>query len=254
MIDLERALFDLAENLDHPAGDHLADAVRARISLSGLGAAYDEAPRRRVRTLLTIAAVILAIAVAVVAIAPARHAIADWLGIGAVEVRVSDHRLPTGPTALTVPGAPDATTTTADARRQFAAAQRAVQFTIATPRDAATGALAGVELDRRVPGGLVVLRYPRFTLVEIATQQPALPLGKLVGTVARAQRVTVAGRPGLWIAGAHQIGYLDRSGAFETDTVRTSGPVLLWERAGVTYRIEGFSRLGAAQQVARSVR
>lgn len=250
MIDIERALFDLAEHLDHPPGDHLADAVRERISATD---APSELPRCRVRTLLTIAAVIIAIAVAVVAVAPARHAIADWLGIGAVEVRVSDHPLPTGPTALTVPGAPDPTRTAA-ARRQLAAAQRSVQFTIATPHDAVAGELAGVELDSRVQGGLVVLRYPRFTLVEIATQEPALPLGKLVGTSARAQRVTVAGREGLWIAGAHQIGYLDRSGAFQTDTVRTSGPVLLWERAGVTYRIEGLSRLDDAQQVARSVR
>jgi hypothetical protein len=250
VIDMERVLFDLAEHLDCPTGENLAEAVRDRISVPIAGA---ETSRRRVRTLLTIAAVIVAIVAAVVAVAPARHAIADWLGIGAVEIRVSDHPLPTGPKELTVPGAPGPARA-ADTHRRLDAAQRAVPFTIATPSTAAAGELAGVELDRRVRGGLVVLRYPRFTLGEIGTYEPALPLGKLVGTSARAQRVTVAGRPGLWIAGAHEIGYLDRSGAFQTDTVRVSGPVLLWERAGVTYRIEGFSRLADAQQVARSVR
>ena len=249
MIDVERALFDLAEHLDCPTGDRLVDTVHDRISL---GRSPVAAPRHRARTLLMIAAVIIAIVAAVVAVAPARHAIADWLGIGAVEIRVSDHPLATGPTARTVPGAPDPTRAAA-ARRQFDAAQRAVHFTIARPRAALAGELAGVELDRRPRGGLVVLRYPRFTLVEIATYAPSPPLGKLVGTSARAQRVAVAGRAGLWIAGAHEIGYLDRSGAFETDTVRTSGPVLLWERAGVTYRIEGLTRLHDAQQVAASV-
>jgi hypothetical protein len=250
VIDVERALFDLAEHLDCPAGEHLADTVRDRISVTG---SRVEAPRHRVRALLTIAAVLVAIVAVVVVVAPARHAIADWLGIGAVEIRVSEHPLPTGPTAFTVPGAPDPTRAAA-ARREFAAAQRAVPFTIATPRDATAGELLGVELDRRPRGGLVVLRYPRFTLIEIATYEPAPLLGKLVGTSASVEHVTVAGRPGLWIAGAHEIGYLDRSGAFETDTVRRSGPVLLWERSGVTYRIEGLSRLGAAQKIARSVR
>jgi hypothetical protein len=250
VIDVEQALFDLADHLDCPAGDHLGEAVRARISASTPGS---ERQSHRVRTLLTIAAVIIAIAAAVVAVAPARHAIADWLGIGAVEIRVSDHPLPTGPNTLTVPGAPDSSRDAA-ARQELAAAQKVVRFTIATPRDASTGELAGVQLDRRPPGGLVVLRYPRFTLVEIATSEPGAPLGKLVTSSARAEPVTVAGRPGLWIADAHEIGYLDRSGAFEIDTVRRSGPVLLWERAGVTYRIEGLARLADAQKIAHSLR
>jgi hypothetical protein len=48
--------------------------------------------------------------------------------------------------------------------------------------------------------------------------------------------------------------YLDRSGNFRTDTVRRSGAVLLWERAGVTYRIEGPTRLAEAKRIAATVR
>jgi hypothetical protein len=48
----------------------------------------------------------------------------------------------------------------------------------------------------------------------------------------------VGGRPGFWVSGAHQVGVLDRSGAFATDTVRLAGDTLLWQDGEVTYRLE----------------
>jgi hypothetical protein len=251
VIDLERALVDLAEHLDHPAGDTLNDDVRRRI----VGAVdIGHRSRQRTRSLLALAAVILLIVAVVVTISPARSAIADWLGIGAVEVRRSPQTLPTGPPELTVPGA-SVSSPAAKALEQLAAARKLVDFPIATAHDPSAGALASVQVDRRVRGGLVVLGYKRFTLVEIATSTTDGPiLGKLLDPAARAEPVTVAGRPGMWINGAHQIAYLDRSGAFKTDTVRRSGPVLLRAGPGVTYRIEGLSRLADAQAVAQSIR
>jgi len=250
VIDLERALTDLAEQLDHPAGDQLVGAVRERIAVT---ASVDTRARRRGRALVAIAAVLLVIIAAVVAIAPARHAVADWLGIGAVEIRRSPTPLPNGSSALTVPGAPG-TARDRTALRELAAARHAVGFTIATPRDRSAGALAGVEVDRRVPGGLVALRYPRFTVVEIASVVNGPSIGKILDPNARVEPATVDGRPGLWIAGAHQIGYFDRSGNFATDTVRRSGPVLVWSGTGVTYRIEGLPRLADALRIAHSLR
>lgn len=252
MIDLERALADLAEHLDHPPGDGLFETVRDRISSA---APVDTRSRRRVRALIAIAASLVAILAAVIAIAPARHAVADWLGIGAVEIRRSDRPLPAGSSARTVPGAPSAKRNAAVVvAEEYAAAQHAVDFTIATPKDASAGVLAGVEVDRRVPGGLVVLRYPRFTLVEIAGDEHGPGIGKLLDPAAGVEPVTVDGRPGLWIVGAHEIGYFDRSGNFATDTVRRSGPVLLWQRGSVTCRIEGIPRSADALRVARSLR
>ena len=102
-------------------------------------------------------------------------------------------------------------------------------------------------------GGLVVLRYPRFTLVEIAGDEHGPTIGKILDPNARVEPVTVDGQPGLWIVGAHEVGYFDRSGNFATDTVRRSGPVLLWQRSGVTYRIEGLARLSDALRTARSL-
>jgi hypothetical protein len=250
VIDLERALVDLGEHLDHPTGAGLDAAVLRRVA--DLDEVTGRRPHRRARALLAIAAAIAVIAGAVLAIGPARHAVADWLGIGAVEIRRSVTPLPTGSGAVTVPGAtrPSAGGATT---RQLATARRAVSFTIATPHAASAGALAGVEVDTRVRGGLVVLRYPRFTLVEIATDKGAPTIGKLLDPGARVQSVSVDDRPGIWIRGAHQIGYLDRTGNFETDTVRRSGPVLLWGAAGVTYRIEGLPHMADALAIARSV-
>ncbi len=91
--------------------------------------------------------------------------------------------------------------------------------------------------------------------MEIATDptQP-FPLAKQVGGETPVQDVTVDGQPGVWISSVHNLAYINRSGAFVRDTVRRSGPVLLWERAGVTYRIEGLHSLAAAQSVAATLR
>jgi hypothetical protein len=244
VIDLEVALTDLADHLDHPAGDRSADALRRRLTALAPGADR----RRRTRVLLAAAAVFVVAATGVVAIAPARHAVADWLGIGAVEVRRSDRTPVAAPSTTSRRSEPKVVA------RRLAAARNAVRFTIVTPSNSSAGALADVEVDPRVPGGLVSLTYERFTLVEIATDptQPP-PLTKLVSASTPVQSVTVRGRPGLWIAEPHVIAYVDRSGRFVSDTMRKSGPVLLWERGGVTYRIEGLRSLADAQAVAATL-
>jgi len=246
MIDLERALTELADHLDYPTGENAAETLRLRLVATGR--------TRRPRVLLVAAAVLLIVATSVVAIAPARHAVADWLGIGAVEIRRSGGPRPARSPHHPVPGAPGAARVS-DAAARLAAARKAVSFPITTPRVASAGALLRVDVDHRVSGGLVALTYARFTVVEIATDptQPP-PLYKLLGSETRTQPVTVNGEPGLWIASIHQIGYIDRKTGFGTDTVRRSGPVLLWQHPGVTYRIEGLHSLAAAQAVAASLR
>jgi hypothetical protein len=74
-----------------------------------------------------------------------------------------------------------------------------------------------------------------------------------VDPAARVEDVDVDGAPGLWVVGAHEIGYLDRAGQFRKSTLRRSGPALLWSRDGVTYRVEGLATLAEAQAVASSL-
>jgi hypothetical protein len=243
VIDLERALTDVAERLDLPASDHAADDLRRRLLASPV-----DARLRRVRVLIAVAAALALVSAGVVTIAPARHAVANWFGIGAVEIRRTDRPRPTSPS----------TTAHADATgpaARLAEARRVVRFTIVTPPLATAGPLTDVDLDRRVPGGLVVLAYARFTLVELAADatQPS-PLAKLVGTATSIEHVSVHGAEGLWVGGVHEIGFIDRDGHFRKNTVRRSGPVLLWARRGVTYRIEGLRTRAAALRIATSVR
>jgi len=251
VIDLERALFDVAEHLDHPAGDALADAVRRRLAAPTRLA--DRATDRS-RSLLAVAAVFIVIVMAALAIPSSRHAIADWLGIGAIEVRRSGGpAVSTAPGVRPVPGVPGVTSPGDDvvSPRNLAAARELVDFTVATLHDASAGRLARIEVDRRPTGGLLVLDYGRFTLVEVAAKPEII--AKLIDRTATVERVTVEGEPGLWIAGAHEIAYQTRSGAVATDTIRRSGPVLIWALGGLTLRLEGFDTLVAAQKVAASI-
>ncbi len=244
MTDLERALTELAEHLDVADSENSAAALTRR--LTGL---EPDRRRSRVRALLAAAAVISVVSAGVTAVAPARHAVAGWLGIGAVEIRRNAEPV-VHPSSTTKP-APTSSTSAPIIPLDLHGAQRAVKFEIVTPRGESPPLLVAV--DRHVPDGLVVLTYSHFTLVEIATDktQPA-PLGKLVGNAAVLQ-VKVHGHDGMWIAAPHSIAYIDRSGRFEYDTVRRSGPVLLWERDGVTYRVEGPHTLDEAMSIAESI-
>jgi hypothetical protein len=244
--DLERALSELAGHLDVPAAGDFDDTLTRRLT------ALDPGTRRRSPRLMLVAAAaaIVVASAGVVAVAPARHAVAGWLGIGAVEISRAE---PRPIVTTTTRSSPSSTSTSVApvAPTDLAAARAEVQFDIATPRDEAPP--LRVAVDRRVPDGLVVLTYSHFTLVEIATDktQPP-PLGKLVGNAAVLQ-VKVQGHDGMWIAEPHSIAYIDRSGRFEHDTVRRSGPVLLWERDGVTYRVEGPHTLDEAMSIAESI-
>jgi hypothetical protein len=237
VIDLERALTDLAEHLDIPDRPGWDAALRRELV---------DAPairrRSRVQTLVAAAAAIVVLAAGVVAVAPARHAVAGWLGIGAVEI----HRSAPPSTVSTTPGSTRPTVPPLD----LAGAQEQVRFAITTPRG--TAPPARVTVDRRVPGGLVALAYDHFTLVEIATDPSEPTIAKFVdgGPV---QEVTVHGHAGMWIPRAHSIGYIDRSGDYRTDTVRRSGPVLLWVVDDVTFRIEGPHTLAEAMAIADTV-
>jgi hypothetical protein len=249
VIDLEHALTDLAEHLDHPAGDHLAAEVRRRLSTP---TPIAERRPNRGRALLVAAAVFVVIATVVTAIPPTREAIADWLGIGGVEIRRTNQPLPTNG-SNPVPGQPGAPPVK-DAPARLAEARKRVQFEIRTPQDPSTGALFDAEVDRGVPGGLVALRYERFTLIEVASANEMPPLRKFAGSGTTVEFLTVGGLPGAWITGGeHAIGYLNRANDLVFDTVRRSGPVLLWEREGVTYRIEGIDTLTDAQRIAESI-
>jgi hypothetical protein len=189
------------------------------------------------------------LASALFAYGPTRTAVADWLGIGTV--RVEQSGAPARPEGdRPVPGGPDDPA----GPLELEEAQDRVDFPIVTPSFEGLG-LEGVAVDGRVPGGVVVLTYADFTLIEVATEPGAEPwLAKTSGPDAHVTAALVRDRPALWITGTpHEIAYYDREGEQRHDTVRRSGPVLLWERDGVTYRLEGIADFASALAVANSM-
>jgi hypothetical protein len=238
VIDLERALTDLATHLDVPDHDGWDGDLARRLT--------EPVPlrrRRRMHVLAAAAAAVVVGAAGVVSVAPARHAVAGWLGIGAVEV----HQSAPPPTASSRP-APTSTRPTVPPL-DLDTARRQVQFPIATPRGAAPP--ARVTVDRRVPGGLVALAYDHFTLVEIATDPGEPTIAKFVD--APVAPVVVHGPAGMWIPSAHTIGYIDRAGNYRSDTIRRAGPVLLWTVDDVTFRVEGPHTLAEAMTIADTI-
>ena len=59
----------------------------------------------------------------------------------------------------------------------------------------------------------------------------------------------------LWITGArHEIIYRDETGQIDAKTRRLVGNVLLWDRDGVTYRLEGAKTRAQALAAVRNLR
>ena len=49
----------------------------------------------------------------------------------------------------------------------------------------------------------------------------------------------VGGEFALWIAGPHDVAYVDRTGQLRVETARLAASTLIWQGTGVTYRLEG---------------
>jgi hypothetical protein len=239
---LETELRDLGAHLDHPTGDGIVAALREELTHPAPGpvdARRDRPPSRRRRIALLAAAALIVVAIAV-------PVAAVLLGDGGGRDRPQAR--PTVPSTM-----PRPTTTTVPpvVALGLDQARTAVQFPIRVPQGLTVP--AQVLVDRRIAGGLVALRYPAFTLVELST-----PVNASVTEVtsadagSRAHPMVVRGQPALWITGTPEIGYVDRDRALHRAPTR-AGNVLVWVEHGVTYRIEGFRYQSSAMAMANDI-
>ncbi len=148
-------------------------------------------------------------------------------------------------------------------------ARTAADFPLALPSDPALGAPDGVYIERRIPGGHVALVWTdRPGIPAQGSGRVALLLAQFRGRVdqdyfeklIRGDGVTsvdpveVGGARGWWVAGdPHVLFYLDRTGTFVERESRLVGNVLIWERDGITYRLESGLDLADALRIAESV-
>jgi hypothetical protein len=67
------------------------------------------------------------------------------------------------------------------------------------------------------------------------------------------RHVTVDGVPAIWVDRPHPVIYTDREGRTHDESARLAGSTLIWERDGVTYRVEGDLTEGRAVAIAASM-
>ncbi|MGH2736843.1 MAG: hypothetical protein ACRDKZ_14785 [Actinomycetota bacterium] len=249
MIDLERALVELDQQVAWPAPADLSARVVARI----------ERPRAvRVRAWwYAPAAAAVLLAVLLVALPGVRTAVADFLGLGGVRIEVEG-------TPPTVAGED---LSLGEAVPLDEAAD-AVHFDVRVPE--ALGEPDAVFHDPLVPGGQVALGYnsrpglpatPDSDLGALVTQFPGTLSDEAAVKKLAAQpdtsfrRALVGAAEGYWITGApHFITYVGPDGEPREETIRLVGNVLLWAEDGVTYRIESALSLSAVLEIARSMK
>jgi hypothetical protein len=193
-------------------------------------ARLERRPRRRwlVPALAAVAAV-----GALLAIPQTRAAILDLFRIGGVSVE----RVGTQPQAPARDPDLGRPTSLADARA-------AVDFALLVPRG---------DVEAFVDEPMVNLRFDGLVLSQWRGEQ--LPyVEKQVGPRSVTVRTVVDGAEGLWIGGAeHVIAFGDRDGVHFKER-RLAGNVLIWERGGVTYRLEGADTRAEALAIARDLR
>ncbi len=189
----------------------------------------------------------------------ARHALADWIGFPGIRIEIGDRAGDPSPTVTTIGGSlllGEATT--------FQDAASAAGFELVVPGAALAGAEPEVYLNHFQEAPVVSLLYPASNeLPEIGDTGVGLLLmqidaagdtSMLIGKRATSERpprpVTIDGADGLWIQGG--VLTIDAGDPFWTYQ-RRSGNVLVWERGGVTYRMESNLPLDDAVAIAESL-
>jgi len=256
--ELERTLTDIGMRLDGPKRD-LWPAVRARIAdrqaqpwWSRLG--FDG------RALAPIAATLAIILVAAFLLTPDLAArAAEVLGLpGAQIFRISTTPTPMPTTGAYVSFPGQRATSVADASRLAGFAVSDPSALGAADEIYVESAPVRVTLVYRARQGMPVTALPGVSalIVEFKGSLDAPILGKAIGPGTTLEAVPLSsGTAAYWLAGQpHQFFYRDSSGNIQPDTLRLAGNTLLWDAAGVTYRLEAQVTREEAVRIASTFR
>lgn len=239
---------DLAESVLARLHDDPAPAGHPRAPAEGrdlrprLAAWWERQVARRWRIAV---AVLVAALLALVVGSPASARIAEWFGFGGIVVV----QRPSAPPLTPVDPADQAGTAE---RLTLSEVRERVPFELVVPAELGDPDSIEITTDRRVvsmlwrEGGTPTgeVRLDQF----VGTPDPVM-----IKTIPEAEFTTVGTAGALWLDGPHPLGYLDQTGAERTESARTSGPALVWQRAAVTLRLEGVADRDRAVDIAESV-
>jgi hypothetical protein len=237
-----------------PPEPDVASTVRARLQTAG----STGRPHRRLWQAAAVLIGFVTIAAALVVASPqVRAALLDVFRVGSVEV----HPGP-APTATLSPAKPGPATGLHAST--LATAQQSADFHVFVP---------AAPLDR--PDEVLVENGPHPTYVGLrygpgpgrppaSTGGLAVQVDELAGDSTRffekylggapARPVRVGDAPGVWIDGPHELIVVDRTGEIRVEPPRLAARTLVWQRDGVTLRLEGDFTLEQAMAVASGMR
>lgn len=239
MADVDRRLRSLAGDYPFPATPDVAEAVVRRLRAR---------PARR-RRILAVALAAAALVAATLAVSPrARSAVLDLLdSIPGVHIERSS-RLPAVRFNYGPPFGERVTLETA---------RRLVDYPIQLPRGVDDPDLVYV-WSYSIPGSVVTAVYGnerRARLVFSQWQVSGSDLFfKVLGPGSEATRVSVGGAPGIWLFGSHHVVFFKGKEGLEHRTIGAlAGNTLVWQRGGMSYRLEAEVPLSRALDLAESV-
>lgn len=212
MTTIEERLAAWGDGLEFVDTDTLADDV-----LSAIRAAPH--PRRPWRIALAAAAAVLLVALVVVAIPDSRGAVARWLGLERLEVRVVD----------------EPATSSRDLGPLFTLDGAAARVGV-TPYVVPT---LGDPVAVHAPGGhYVAVRYDDGGTPVLVATLPGRLFHKEVAAGSQVEPLTVRGVEGMWVTGEpHELVYADPRG--DVVQTRAASDTLVWQEGDMIVRIEG---------------
>jgi hypothetical protein len=260
--ELGRALVDLGARLDYPRMPALAVQVRHRLERELEPPSVREVlrPYRPLRRSVTIAVLGLLLV--------AGAATAALFRIRGVEIRIRSTPTAVPSRSPTTEASPDlGRTLSLGERVTLREARQAVSFRVRLPSLPELGSPDEVYIDDEPSSGRVTAVYaPRPGLARTSATDVGLLVTefrarfdeefviKEAGPGTRVEQVSVGGAPGYWVEGEpHTVVYVDDRG-LNSDTLRLAGNTLLWERNGVTFRLEADISKGEALRIATSFR
>lgn len=244
MSELERALVALGRDLDLPGAPDVVQVVLGRLERR------DRPRLARRRWTLAVALVALAVLTAALAVPAARSALFRVLHIGGERIELVGElpQVAPDPAGLDLEPALGNRISLAEARRRAGFDLRELEE-----------APDRVYLDSR---GTVWFLYGRPSNVRLLVAQTPrlgvdddLILKKLAGPETSVEAVLVGGARGVYIDGeAHFLVFLDEQGNPVEESARLARNVLIWERDGVAFRLEGDFTKEQALELAEALR
>jgi hypothetical protein len=252
---LEARLTALGSALEWPETRDVSGSVRARI----------EGVRPAARRPFPVPSVAFGVAIAIIALVAAalalfpgaRQAVADWLGISGIEIRVRED-VPTPSTSVKSIDDLDL-----GEEVSLAEAQEAVDFPLQFHDE--TDSWPPRVFLRKAPAPAVSFVYasgpdlPRSEQTGVGmllTQFRGRYSPDLVKKVSATSTVepVVVGDGGFWLEGRpHSVLFRDEDGNIYQDRMRLAGNTLIWEEDGVSFRLEADIERDQALQIARGL-